>query len=238
MQGDSPKADTLQRRKRKATNEAVLSLIDVGLPDFGVVGVDAVTTVECIEASTDCTAAEQAAAAERDAAGEAAVSSAIEEAAVGQAAAELADAEIEAAIEQAAAYVAAEHAEAISEAMEGMLASLEKVEADRLRLERRLTRQTGSDRGYVDAARSRSSARMEHACFICLDSHTDAYMPCCSHRVHRACIQRWHSMGQDKIKHQIKAPKQGGGWNPVSMTRVHKCPPCSSEMLSARVPRL
>ena len=154
--------------------------------------------------------------------------------AIEAAATEAAAAEIKAAIEQAAASVA-ERAKAIGEAVEGMLASLEKAEAERLRLERRLARELMADRGFVDEARSRSKARTDPTCFICMDvnSHADAYMPCCLHRVHRACIQRWHSIGQDKTKHQISTPKQGGGWKPVAMARVHECPHCGSEMQSA-----
>ena len=119
--------------------------------------------------------------------------------------------------------------------LEETVAELMTAEAKRLREARRLARQIASDRGFVDEVHSRSNPRMELECFICMLAETDAYMPCCLHRVHRACIQRWHSMGQDKTKHQISAPKQGGGWKPVAMARVHECPHCGSEMQSARV---
>jgi hypothetical protein len=116
---------------------------------------------------------------------------------------------------------------------------LETAEAQRLRLEKRLAREVASDRGYIDEARTRLSARNENPCFICMDSHTDAYMPCCQHRVHSACIKRWHAMGQDRDgRHAVKAPRRDGGWKPVAMARVHECPHCGAEMLSARVPRV
>ena len=143
-------------------------------------------------------------------------------------------------VELAAACAAAEaECEAIGAAMEGMVAALETAEAQRLRIEKRLAREVASDRGYIDEARTRLSARNENPCFICMDSHTDAYMPCCQHRVHSACIKRWHAMGQDKDgRHAVKAPRRDGGWKPVAMARVHECPHCGAEMLSARVPRV
>ena len=69
---------------------------------------------------------------------------------------------------------------------------------------------------------SRSNARTDLTCFICMDvdSHADAYMPCCLYRVHRACIATWHALGQNKTKHVIMAPKQDNGWTPVAM---HEC---------------
>ena len=225
-----------QKRARLAVKAAAAAVTAARLPDFAV----AATAIESmVETSVVENAAATQAAAEQAAAEQAAVEAAIK-VAIEAAATEAAAAEIEVAIEQAAASMVAERAEAIGEAVEGMLASLEKAEAERLRLERRLARELMADRGFVDEARSRSDARIDLTCFICMDvdSHADAYMPCCLHRVHRACIQRWHSMGQDKTKHQISAPKQGGGWKPVAMARVHGCPHCRSERLSARVPRV
>ena len=223
-----------QKRARLAVKAAAAAVTAAGLPDFAVAAIESMVETSVIEHAAATQAAAEQAAAEQ-AAVEAAIKVAIEAAAT-----EAAAAEIEVAIEQAAASMVAERAEAIGEAVEGMLASLEKAEAERLRLERRLARELMADRGFVDEARSRSDARIDLTCFICMDvdSHADAYMPCCLHRVHRACIQRWHSMGQDKTKHQISAPKQGGGWKPVAMARVHGCPHCRSERLSARVPRV
>ena len=158
---------------------------------------------------------------------------------------EKAAAEEEAAAEEALAErleaerAEAEH-EAVGAAVEELVEAVEQAEARRLQLERRLAREIAPGRDFIDEARARPSARNENACFICMNSDeaTDSYMPCCRHHVHRACILRWHGMGQNKTKHQIKAPKQDGGWKPVDMARLHQCPNCSAEMLSARVPRL
>ena len=102
------------------------------------------------------------------------------------------------------------------------MVALESIEAERVRLEKRLARELTADRGFVDKARSRSNARTDLTCFICMDvdSHADAYMPCCLYRVHRACIATWHALGQNKTKHVIMAPKQDNGWTPVAM---HEC---------------
>ena len=135
---------------------------------------------------------------------------------------------------------AAERAEAIGAAVEELVVELERMEAERVRLEKRLARELKADRGFVDASRSRSDARIDLTCFICMDidSHADAYMPCCLHRVHRACIAKWHALGQNPTKHAIMAPRQDNGWKPVAMAQVHGCPHCRSERLSARVPRV
>jgi flagellar biosynthesis GTPase FlhF len=149
-------------------------------------------------------------------------------------------AEVEqAAAEKAAAEKATAEAAAVAKAAAAAEAAA-KAEAGRLRLKRRLEREMEADRGYVDSARIQSEPRLQHACFVCMDSDlpTDSYMPCCRHHVHRACIARWHGMGQNKTKHQAKAPKQDGGWKPVDMARLHQCPHCSAEMLSARLPSL
>ena len=245
LQGDSPKPDTLQRRKRKAAKEAAAGLIDLGLPDFDVVGGVEAAATAAMEAAAEKTRADNAAAmqaASEQAAAEAATEAATEaaiEAAVEQAAAEAAAAEIEEAIGEAAACMAAERAAAIDEVVDGMVAAEEKADAERLRLERRLTREMEPDRGYVDAARSGSNPHLERECFFCLESDTNAYMPCCQRRVHKACIQTWHAMGQDKTgKHELRAPRMDGGWKPVVMERLHTCPWCNAEMLSARVWRV
>jgi flagellar biosynthesis GTPase FlhF len=177
------------------------------------------TVERLLAAAADQAAADQAAA-EKAAADEAERAEA-KRAEVVQAAAE------KAATEKAAAKAAAAKAVA-------------KAEAGRLRMKQRLQREMEADRGYVDSALVQSEPREQHACFICMnpDVPTDSYMPCCRHHVHRTCISRWHGMGQNKTKHQIKAPKQDGGWKPVDMARLHQCPHCSAEMLSARVPKL
>jgi hypothetical protein len=207
-----------------------LTLIDSTLPMFDVVGLEA--AAEQTVAAAESVAADQAAAE--------ATAEAASEAAIKAATADVAAAEIEAAIEQVAACVAAEHAEAIGAAVEELVAAVEQAETRRLRLERRLAHEIAPDRDFIDEARARPSPRNENACFICMNSDlpTDSYMPCCRHHVHRACIARWHGMGQNKTKNQVKTPKQDGGWKPVAMARLHECPHCSAEMLSARVPML
>jgi hypothetical protein len=192
-------------------------------------------------AEADLMAAERAAAksaAAEQAAAEAAAE-ATAEAAIEAAATEAAAAEIEAAIIQVAACVAAVEA-AMGEVLGVMVSELTEVEADRQRVAQAWARKIAPDRGYVDEARSRSNARERHACFICLDSDlpTDSYMPCCQHHVHRACIARWHGLGRDISKHQVKGPNQYGGWKPVDLARVHDCPHCGQHIPSARVPRL
>jgi hypothetical protein len=236
------KQSTLQRRGRRAANRVVLASIDFALPDFQVSGLQVAAAVDAVGetvAAAEHSAADFAAN-ERAASDWAASEAAAAEQAIQQAAAGVAAAEIEAAIDQAAASAAMQaECVAIGEAVEGMVAALETAEAPRLRLEKRLAREVASDRGYIDEARTRLSARNENPCFICMDSHTDAYMPCCQHRVHSACIKRWHAMGQDKDgRHAVKAPRRDGGWKPVAMARVHECPHCGAEMLSACVPRV
>ena len=237
-QGDSPKPATLQRRKRTAAALALIHSTDAGLPDFAT-SFEAATTLECTGVTTyDWMAAEPAAAAEQDfehAAAEAAAEPTIEAAAAVAAAAET-----EAAMEQVAACVVGERAE-LRAVVEAMVATVATAEAERRRKAQAWARQIAPDRGYVDEARSRSNARDQHTCFVCLDTDipTDSYMPCCRNHVHKACIQTWHAMGQDKTgKHELKAPRIGGGWKPVVMERLHKCPVCNSHLLSARVPRI
>ena len=58
--GDGPKPASLQQRKRRAAALALIDTTDVGLPDSA----EAASTVECTEATMECTAAEQAAATE------------------------------------------------------------------------------------------------------------------------------------------------------------------------------
>lgn len=226
--------EALRKRKRKASASCepvpvLTSSISGGLIDYALTSFNGL-----IEACTD--QAEQAAAdqAAAQAAAEAAVGAAVE-----QTLADLAAAEIHMAVEQAAAQLAAE--KVVAEMMAAVMAACLKAAKERERKaakKRRVAANLASDGGYVDEARSRSKARMEHACFICLESHTDAYMPCCGQHVHRACIARWHGMDRNKTKHQAMAPKQGGGWKPVDMARLHQCPHCGAEMLSARVHRL
>ena len=84
---------------------------------------------------------------------------------------------------------------------------MEKIEAERVRLEKRLARELIADRGFVDEARSRSNARTDLTCFICMDvdSHADAYMSCCLHRVHRACIACTVHASRAPCMHRIMA---------------------------------
>jgi hypothetical protein len=190
----------------------------------------------------------------------AAEQAAVEQAAAGQAAAEeaaavIAEAAAEAAIEQAAAKLVAAEIEAAIEveaqkAAERAVAeqvATERAAAKTAAAEKRLVREgMAPDRGFVDEA-SRPAARilddgMEDICCICLLECPNAYMPCCRHHVHSACIKIWHGMGQDKTgKHAVKTPKQGGGptkWKPEAMERLHECPLCGAALPSARVPSL
>jgi hypothetical protein len=79
---------------------------------------------------------------------------------------------------------AAERAEAIGAAVEELVVQLERMEAERVRLETRLARELNADRGFVDASRSRSKARIDLTCFICMDidSHVMllGYRVCCA----------------------------------------------------------
>ena len=233
---DDVSTGQLKKRQKKAVEAAVAAVIEVGLPDFSPAAA-AMATAETTAAENAATerAATDTAAAEQAAAEQAAA----EQAAAEQVAAELAAAAIEAAIEeearaQRAAEAAAEEAAA--------------VEAERKRQQKAKTQAAlmASDGGYVDEA-SRPSARLfddgiEDTCGICLLECPDAYMPCCRNHVHSACVKRWHGMGRDKTKHQVKTPKQGGGptkWKPEAMARLHECPlGCGAAMLSARVWRL
>ena len=221
-----------------AAPTAVEAAVAISLPDYAVTAASMAAEAERMAAES---AAAESAAAEQ--AATAAAAEAEAEAVIEAAATEAAAAEIEAAIEQVAACAAAE-AEAIGAAVEGIVASVEQAEAERLRKAQAEARKIAPDRGFIDEARSRSTARVvddgiEATCFICMDSHPNAYMPCCRHLVHRACVQRWHAMGQDKTgKHELRAPTEGSGWKPVAMARLHECPHCGSPLLSARVPRI
>ena len=181
-QGDSPKPATLQRRKRTAAALALIHSTDAGLPDFAT-SFEAATTLECTGVTTyDWMAAEPAAAAEQDfehAAAEAAAEPTIEAAAAVAAAAET-----EAAMEQVAACVVGERAE-LRAVVEAMVATVATAEAERRRKAQAWARQIAPDRGYVDEARSRSNARDQHTCFVCLDTDipTD-----CTHTCHAAGI--------------------------------------------------
>ena len=232
---------TLLKRKRKAEKEALLALMDGHIPYFA--GAELLAAGSCSlagpgpprvakEKAADLVGSAARAATEKAAA-------AMELAALGVTAAPAAIEGEEAAIDPTARE-AAERAEAIGAAVEELVVQLERMEAERVRLETRLARELNADRGFVDASRSRSKARIDLTCFICMDidSHADAYMPCCLHRVHRACIAKWHALGQNQTKHAIMAPRQDNGWKPVAMARVHGCPHCRSERLSARVPRV
>ena len=168
------------------------------------------------------------------------------EAAVEAATATVVAAEIEAATEAAIEAVAAEREQQeVAAVVEEMVVA---VEAERKR-QQKAKKQAAllrSDGGYVDEA-SRPAARIiddgdEDTCCICFLECPNAYMPCCRHHVHSACIKKWHGMGQDKTgKHGVKTPKVGGGptkWKPEAMERLHECPQCGAALKSARVPRL
>ena len=226
--------DTLVKRKRKAEKEALLALTHMSVPDFAraeqVVAADFAGPAGRVAAEKAAALVATAARAATEKSVAAAELSAIAQAE--RAEAERAEAERAEVERVAAACVEA----AMGEVLEETLAELTTAEAKRLREAWRLARQIASDRGFVDEARSRSNPRMELACFICLHAETDAYMPCCSHRVHRACIAKWHGFGRCKSQHKVMAPTQGGGWMSVDMARVHECPMCGGEMQSARVP--
>ena len=178
---------------------------------------------------------ERKAAANWAAAIEAAAIEAKANAAIEMVSAELFAAGIEAVIHQVAVECVV-----IGVAVEDMVVELEKADAQRQQLKMRLAREMAPDRGFIDEARAWPSARNENACFICIDPDvpTDSYMPCCRHHVHCACIKRWHAMGRNMNKHQVKAPNQNYGWIPVNLARLRQCPYCSADMLSARVPKL
>ena len=227
-----------QKRARKAVKAAVAVVTGAGLPDLAA----AAGAIESVAAmAAENAAATQAAAAQQAAAEQAVAEAAVE--AIKAAATEAAAAELEAAINQVAACVAAVEV-AMGEVCEEMVSELTAAEAERQRVAQAWARKIAPDRGYVDEARSRSNAREQHTCFICLDTldsnlPTDSYMPCCRNHVHKACIQTWHAMGQDKTgKHVLKAPRIGGGWKPVAMERLHNCPFCNYHLSSARVPRV
>jgi hypothetical protein len=209
-----------------------------------------VTTLESELHAAQKDEKEAAAAAEKEAAAE-------KVAAVWVAAAELA-AKIKAAVEAAAATLVAAEIEAATEAVEAervqqvVGAVVEEmvvaVEAEQKRQQKAQTQAAllASDRGFVDEA-SRPAARIiddgiEDTCGICLLECPNAYMPCCRNHVHSACVKRWHGMGRDKTKHQVKTPKEGGGptqWVLVALERLHECPlGCGAALLSARLPSL
>ena len=257
----NPKVSTLRNRKSLARKAAAAAQINTQLPFYGQV---ATHSELCINAALDRptqaieqAAAEMTAAAATGyetaesmatealnaaaptvlAAAEIEALEAMEPEALEAAAVELEAAEFEYRVEEVAAPTAAECVGvAVGQALEALVAKLEKDDAKRRQLDRRLARELAPDRGYVDHTRKRSRPRDEHACFICLELATDACMPCCMNGVHQACIARWHAMGQNVNKHMVSAPKQGGGWKPKRMERVHKCPVCRTHMPSARVP--
>ena len=192
--------DTVQRCKRRAASKALPDEAWHSLVDYAVL----LDKAAADKAAADKAAAEQAAA-EQEAA--AVVAAAAAEAAIEQAAAELAAAEIEAAIELEAAVIMAER-EAIGAAMEELLVAVEKREAERLRLQRRLAREVAPmthGEAFDIQLPPPLPALGDDVCVSCFDKAHECEPGCfgrlgCGHAVCKSCLGRWIAKGGKPVK--------------------------------------
>ena len=102
-------------------------------------------------------------------------------------------------------------------------------------------RRLAPDRGYVEASRISHEVNAQATCVICMENAAedsnppDCRMPCCEAHVHRACIMKWHALGQRSERFMATAPRRDGGVKPVRMASVGMCPACKEPLASARI---